>query len=759
MHSHLSVSIISKLFFVLAFFVSTYLCSTGQQPNETNTQKQSDLRIETDLIQIDAVVKDRKGSHVLGLKREDFEVLEDGKPQQVTHFAIGTAERSASYLNTLVDRKFTKTPPTEAPDKDQTSRYIILAIDDAHLAAENLVAVKQALTRFINEQMASGDQVAIFTTSGTLNVFQHFTGDRGALRRAVERLKVEDRSLARSSEIPHISDYQAELIEQGDGDALQIAVEELLQRKGKNLAGARPNRGRGSAADGAIGPFEGQARARARVIVAENAQATVATLSMIQKVIQALRPLAGHKMMALLSDGFFMEGARNFTPFELSQITDAATRSGVVIYSIDTRGLVAKPPGGSSADAPTPIAMTRTPGRQERMAQKEIDARREGLFTLAADTGGIAIFNHNDLNLGLRRMLADNESYYVLAYEPANLMRERGFHKIEVRVIGHPELEVRTRKGYFAPAAKDSGLTVEKSKDGFPEKNSQEFKVANESRFRAALSSPFPLRGIPLDCSADFINTQDAGPVVIITTHITLASINFEQRNEFHHSTLELVGVLLDEQGKVVRNFDDRLELNLDPEQFTRAVNEGLSYRKIEALKPGFYNVRLAVGDGALTQMGSGSQWVEIPDTKRKKLTLSGIFLGREGESVYESLTTPTQISGGNVSQQPSPIQARRRFRRGTKFDFLLFIYNAITNMQDATNTTVQVQVLTGNQLVYSSPSRLIAKNTAQGQQEIPYAARLSLDSYKPGEYELHIKVGNQSAKIVATQSITFIVE
>ena len=120
-------------------------------------------------------------------------------------------------------------PADSAPVEIRAGRYIVIAVNDFHLATENLIIAKRALNRFINNQMVAGDQVAIATTSGNVGMFQQFTEERDVLERAVNRLNVQQRTVTSSSDIPRITDYQAELIDIGDQDALELAVQEIMR--------------------------------------------------------------------------------------------------------------------------------------------------------------------------------------------------------------------------------------------------------------------------------------------------------------------------------------------------------------------------------------------------------------------------------------------------------------------------------------------------------------------------------------------------
>src|SRR5215831_8722136 len=479
----------------------------GQQGKEQKKQDEPLLRIETELVQIDAVVTDKQGKLARDLKRSDFELFDDGKKQEIAHFAIGTAAQPARWL--AVEKKPAEKSPVDAtPVEIRAGRYVVIAVDDFHLAPENLLIAKRTLQRFINDQMVAGDQVAIATTSGNIGMFQQFTDERDVLERAVNRLSVQQRTVTSSSDVPRITDYQAELIDTGDLDALELAVQEILRqeptpppppqaggRGGVNAAGFG---GGGSQRERATQ----QAQSRARSIVSQNAHYTRATLSNLESVIRNLGALTGRKMLVLLSDGFYLGGNSSSQIYDMRRIIDAATRAGVVIYSIDARGLVAVPPGGSASDSFGGDDIN-LPGARARVESRGVQAKLDGLNALARDTGGTLFNNSNDLSLGLQRVLDANETYYVLAYEPSTPYRDGRFHKIEVRIAGRPDLTVRTRKGYFASSNKTgdktgkTGELAEKSpdkrKEKSPEKIAQQEQLEKEKEMREGLGSLVPL--------------------------------------------------------------------------------------------------------------------------------------------------------------------------------------------------------------------------------------------------------------------------
>jgi VWFA-related protein len=734
----------------------------GQKGKEQKKQDEPLLRIETELVQIDAVVTDKKGELARDLKRADFELFDDGKKQEIAHFAIGTAAQPARWL--AVEKKpAEKSPADSTPVEIRAGRYIVIAVDDFHLAPENLMLSKRTLQRFINGQMVAGDQVAIATTSGNIGMFQQFTDERDVLERAVNRLNVQQRSVTSSSDVPRITDYQAELIDTGNLDALELAVQEILRQEPTPppQAGGRAGRGGMNAGggDGGASPRDRaiqQAQSRARMIVSQNAHYTRATLSNLESVIRNLGALTGRKMLVLLSDGFYLGGSSSSQIYDMRRITDAATRAGVVIYSIDARGLVAVPPGGSASDSFGADDIN-LPGARERVESSGVQAKLDGLNALARDTGGTLFKNSNDLNLGLQRVLDANETYYVLAYEPSTPYRDGRFHKIEVRIAGRPDLTVRTRKGYFASSDKTgkTGDLAEKSpdkrKEKSPEKIAQQEKLEKEKEMRDGLGSLVPLREIPVEMAVDFLDVSQESSGALVNLHVDASQLTLRLLNGTHQSALDLLMALFDEKGKAAASFVERISVNIRPERLENTVKNGFNYRRLMALKPGFYQARVAIREEGSARMGSASKWVEIPDVGKKQLTLSGVLLsaGREDQN---------DLQPANSGYVPQLSSATRRFKKDGAVDFMVFAYNAKVEKNTA-DLVIQSQVFSGSKLVYASPIAKMIIPESVDLQRIPYAARISLDEFNLGPYELRVVVIDRLTKATAFRRVYFTVE
>lgn len=750
-----------------AFVVVATLRAGLAQSQTKDTQKPQDpntLRIETELVQIDVVVTDKEGKLVTDLKPEEFQLLEDGKQQTISHFSIGTATRQANWLRTtpVATNKAAPVPPAVVPPLVDTGRYLVLAVDDIHLKPGNLMLAKQTLIKFIDQQLGVSDQVALVTTSGQVGLFQQFTDNREALRRAVNRLSVATRSVTNNFDVPRITPYQAELIDNGDMDALELPVQELM---------AKQNMDRRQAVSESI--------ARARAILQENRYLTMNTLSTIENVVKDLRGLPGRKVLVLLSDGFLLGSQREGVHFDLRRITDAATRAGVVIYSIDARGLVAMP-DSMDASSPSFFGSGRLAGVRLSIENSSIQAERDGMYALAEDTGGRAIFNNNDLNWGLQQVMNDTESYYLLAFEPLVSYRDGRFRKLEVRVT-RPGLKVRTRKGYFAPddkatekAERELAKAAEKDKTKPPEKLAAEAKSAANKQIVSGLASLFQRREVPIETAVMFLNEPPRGVQTDIVAHIETYTIRFKSSGDRQTAKLELIGVVYRENGKEEMNFLETVNMNLRPSSHETAIKNGITYTKRLQLKPGYYQLRMVARDDGGAQLGTASNWFEVPDLDKRQLTLSSIFFPQSNQIEEQSADSTRKPDVAKPNPEPQdtarPAIVYRRFKSGSSFNFMVFAYNAKSNDKGATDLAIQTQVYSGNQLIVATPlknfqneAEPIVQQTAASQPISdagrPYMARFSLDKFQAGEYELRLVVIDRNAKTSAKRSINFTVE
>ncbi len=650
---------------------------------------------QAELIKVDVRVTGKGGERVLDLTREDFIVLEDGRPQTITHFA----RRALPGLGgtTLEMDKPAAGVEMPLPELDVPGRLMVVAVDAQSLEPSTFLNMKQKLLGFVDERAGRDDQVALVTTSGLM--LQPFTTDRDLLRRAVERVRAADMKASPFAERPEMTTYQADLILRND----QGARQEYARRLRLEDASLPPQM------------VEAITNTRARRIAAEAARNARTTLGALEGLLRPLAAFPGRKTLVLLSNGFFTH--EDERPL-LQSVTAVATRAGVVIYSLDTRGLAVSSPAGPVGDAAVggrPGIMT---GAAFDYSWLGFEADRNGLNVLARDTGGLPIFNV-DLAVGLKKVLADSESGYLLGYEPASRPGDERYHKIEVKVPGRSGLEVRAQRGYFgrAAAAKRAALG---------RKETASTPAAAPNPLRDALVSLMPRHELPLDLAAGYVDT-DAGPTVVITARV---------RPEPVATTLvgtrkvEVLGVIYDEQGHALSNFNDTLEA-------TRG--DRVTFDTHTTLPPGRYQVRAAAGDG--TRFGTASLWTEVPDLSQGTFTLTDLFV-TEGDA------------------PPRPVGSGHAFSRATPVELTLFACNAKGDSARHADVVFGMALLAGDRVVVEDPPFVVTVSIGEARPpRVGFSRDFPLDALDPGDYTVRIKVVDRIAQATLLRELGFRVE
>jgi VWFA-related protein len=678
-----------------------------------------------EVVRVEVVITEKHGRPRTGLTRDDFVVLEDGKSQPIVQFHA--FERPAPEPSVVH-------PTGEVPAGDRApaddllpARYVVLAIDDVHMEFSSLVRFRKALDRFIDQDLRPEDQVALVTTSGAFALSQEFTADRAVLRQTLSRLSAQGRR-ADWTGVPHLSDYQAELIEGGDPMALDAAVQEIL------AAGTIRD------ADEA----ERQARSKARAVLAEAVYNSRLTLETLESLCRGLSGLTGRKTLFLISDGFLTGlAAGSGASFDIRRIADAGTRAGVVVYALDTRGLVGTPTT-TSASSPLRVGPL-TGGSIEAMQRRSEEATRDAINALAADTGGFLVANANNLRTGLQAMLKDTETYYLLAYEPTNTKRDGSFRRIEVRLPGVRDVKVRTRSGYFAPddrRLEEAAATTEAAARHGEQRRAE---------MRTALHSLAPLTALPVRLSADFLSLRSDATQVVVSGSVDVTALPFVHRRDRLQATVETVAVVFDETGAVAATLEtERTTLDLTDADYDQLRRGGIPYRRTVPLGPGRYQVRLAAREEATGLLGSAWRRIEVPDLTVGRLAVSSLFLLKDDGASGAS-------AGPDAAPALHSVQDRPRFGRGESLYVQLYAYNARRDAAGAVDLASQAEVLQGGAVLATAAPEPMAAEAAGA--PIPHLSRIRLQQFEPGDYELRVAVTDRNANALAARTVPFTVE
>jgi VWFA-related protein len=734
-----------------------WACASLAFAQERGSARSDVVRVNTSLVQTDVMVFDKQGGFVDSLKRDQFALKIDGKPRDISFFERIVAGSRNEEAQLAAARGNSAGGNTGAVPLDR-GRTVFFFVDDLHLSPSSMKQARLLLQRFINSEMGQNDEAAITSSSGQIGFLQQLTDDKKVLQAATDRLVVRTYT-TKDSQRPPMSEYQAQLIEANNYDVLEYFVDELMR-----LSYQLP---RNLAAD--------EIRGRASQIVQQTDFLTNATLNSLKTLVKNSAGLPGRKLIFVVSDGFLLDNKNSDSYEGVRQITSAGAAAGVIIYSIDARGLATGMPDASTE---TPFDPS---GRLTRGAAGEVGATQNGLSALAADTGGRAFFNSNDLRPAVRTALKETSAYYLLAWRPENEeQHNQKARRIEVSVIGRPELAIRFRRSFGDVSPAESASR--KKKEDPPGS-----KPTNDL-MGDALRSPFPKSDLPVAISLNFLDLAQVGPTLTTSIKISSKSLVLEAQGGPPVGVMDVSGAVFNDQGKAVSSFNKHLTIKSRSGDPKSPPPDNVFYHHFCLIKPGLYQVRVAAVDVKQGRAGSAVQWIEIPDLGSRALTLSSLIVG---ERRAEPESQPATLDEAETGKTASALRlvflnVDHRFASSSHLRFMTFVYNATGSSASATpasaspgtaapdnrvpasstigpgsspDLAVQVQLFRDNEPVITAPLHKIQLEATADLRRLPYAAEVTLDGLQPGRYVLLVTVIDRVAKASASQKFGFQVD
>ncbi|HEV7798714.1 MAG TPA: VWA domain-containing protein, partial [Pyrinomonadaceae bacterium] len=613
---------------LLAYLLTWSPVGHGQNPTAAPSQDQSEvLRVYTELVQTDVMVFDKQGHFVNGLKSSDFELRIDGKPKPIEFFEKITAGsvNEESQLAAARGSGARAESKTAGPSPLDRGRPIFFYVDDMHLDLPSLAATRKLISRFIEREMGQNDEAAIASANGQIGFLQQLTDNKAVLRAALARLKLRPYSI-RDFERPAMTEYQGLKITHGDIDTTSYFVEQTLKENPGMTA---------ESAAALVG-------SRATALVQQGGYITTSTLTGLEGLVRSANKLPGRKLVFFISGGFLLDDLNSDSRYRLQRITSAAARSGVVIYSMDARGLVTSLTDASDAAQPDPS------GRLSRAGMGELSATQDAMNALASDTGGKATFNTNSLEPGLTRALKETSTYYLLAWKPeVQTQHASKFRRLEVKIVGKPHLLVQVRRGFFdrEPETTAKSTKAPRSEKLDKEKKQTDVVKSPEAELRKVMIAPYPARDIPVSLSLSYLNTPLRGPVLSSALQVPNEFFSFDPVNGKQIAVVTVAGTVFDDKGNPGAGFSNRITIDAAS---VAAVKEGrdLTYGYPVYVGPGLYQVRVGVRDEITGRSGTAYSWIEIPNLSSGQLALSSLLMG---------LRTPPAIGNASATTEDLP--------------------------------------------------------------------------------------------------------
>ncbi len=675
------------------------------------------LRITVTMVQADAVVTTSDGRHVAGLQADDFEILQDGEPRKLTYFSYVAGPPPLAAPPADPKLKLPVNAPAPITSSD-VRRTIALVVDDLALNFDDLVRVRTALREYIEKQMQPGDLVAVVRTAGGVAILEQFTTDHRILLEAVDLLKW------------HFN---------GRSGLIAITPDKLD-------APASP--GRNSAETRAAA----RERATPQVLDYGVSLRALGALGTLEQVIGGMKNLPGRKSIVFLSDGMRVDAT---ITRDLDRVTDLANRSAVSLYAVDPAGLRTRvrtrdeDPRIVGAD---PTSLDRFPTLPGGLPDAEDEfLSHEGLDALSTRTGGIFYHNRNDIPQCIQEAASDQLGYYLLGFSPREGTFEKDdtrarFHKVVIR-IRRPGLKVRWKSGFQGVA--DELVSTELAP----------LPRTREQQLLDALASPFTATGLKVRLTSYFNHTKQTGPVVQSMLFFDARELSFTHDEDGSwHASVDIVTSAYRGFKLPMQQRQRHQEIRLDEDQYRRALREGFLFNLLDLIKePGTFLIRAVVRDSASARIGSASQYVQVPDTRKGQLAMSGIFLRLAPPNLAAPAATLAAEGQAETWTEGGP--ATRRYRPGQSVLFGYTVVNPkLSGIGGQFSVTQQSHVFrNGKPLFTGEPNRNLDKSRRDPAYLVGGGAIRLGAALLPGEYLLQIVLTDEKAPKKRSQFVQWI--
>jgi VWFA-related protein len=678
------------------------------------------IKTKSNLVNIDVLVKDKKGKYISDLKLEDFEITENGVVQKIEFFDAPLARTDA--------REAALVPGAATAPRN----YISLVVDYQTTDITNLKQVREGAIKYVREQITDADAVAILSVTNGLQMLQPFTQDKARLIASLENLGLS---------------ADSKNFEQKD---LAGNIDKL--RDFLNTAEATPLTAISSPAGGA---------AAARIMIAQRVlqqfirlrtalslQQARPILAALAAVAEGLRPIPGKKTVVLFSQGWVTPAVLDW---QIQSTIDIANRANVAIYIIDSAGLRASAPASGAFVPATPLAGVSAATNQEQRIRAVggetvfDNARQEGqnreydiLYRISGDTGGRFLKGNNDIGLGLERINHEIQSRYTLAYRSTNQNFDGTFRKVKIEVR-RPDAQIVSRSGYYAIAPEEVVLLSPEDKK----------LLAN---FASAESNP----GLPVYVSLSQFRTREGLYTVPLALEVPPGAVKFERKEDKYSMQLEVLGVLK-MNNRMLSRLGGNFAVNLSASEYNLILNNNLFYRQDLQLAPGEYSIDLILRDKRSGKTTARREQVTLGEPNAEFAT-TPMVLSRYVEPASELPPDPSEFPDvfvhGKRLIRPS---ASKQFRATDNLIMFLSVYNAANSPETGKPLVrVTVRLMKDGQPASKFFDYVLTETKNQPVPHLQLAEYIKLANLGPGKYQVMTETKDMVTRKFVKQEASF---
>jgi VWFA-related protein len=560
------------------------------QPGEVTSRDEAPtFQSSVNLVRVPVVVRDKAGHTVGGLHQNDFHLTDLGKPQEIAQFALeGSAVAKPVERQTIAE---IPGEPAAGAKPAVPTRFVAFVFDDVHLTVEDLGNVRLAALKHIEQGIPPQERVGVLTLSGNLSL--EFTNDAARFRETLAKLQ----PVTPRVHFPPASLYAAALFMRSPGDeSLGCTVAEPGCKVSCDLRMPAVLQTQTNITIDCLHLNCDQipeappiARATLRSVYNEGASEAYNAFHVLNNIVRLLGSMPGDRVMILVSPGLYLPDDLQRS---LSESIDRATRSGVIINTLDARGVYPSEPIAEVQGCT--LTQDRTLQDVTRLNREAVSAQGLILGTLAYSTGGTAL-SDNDFLGGFNRLATPPEYVYYLGFYPRDLKPDGKFHEIKVALANGQGLSVQARKGYWAPSHVEDAATT------------------TTREIAEAVFSHDELRDLPLDIDTEFYKTTAAEAKLKITAHLDLRHLHLRKADDRNRNDVTVVCALFDGNGNYLKGLQKVVELRVKDENVERRRSVGLTVIGDFEVKRGAYMIRVVARDAEGRQMAAANDTVEIP--------------------------------------------------------------------------------------------------------------------------------------------------
>jgi VWFA-related protein len=558
------------------------------------------IRSTVNLVEIDVQVTDRDGKPVKGLKQEQFSVSEDGKAQKISTFEYNDIEQVETAGKgdeaPVTVPLGTVTSPEEIKAVVRDHRMIVLFFDLTSLQAEDLLRSTRAAQKYLQEQMTPADLVGVVAFGNTLKVVANFTNDRGLLKQAVEAL---------------VPGHEAALAQLADAATAANGEAAVTEDTGAEF----------TADDTEFNIFN-----------------TDRKLAAVEALCEVLEAIPGKKSIIQFTSGITQTGEENRS--ELIAATNAANRSNVSIYSVDSHGLMTATPGGDASTGASGGTAMFSGATVVSQSQSRQDSR-ETLATLAGDTGGRTFFDVGDFGKVFQSVQRDTSGYYLVGYYSANAANDGAWRRVHMKIDQRPAgAHIRAREGYYA--AKKFGVFTTEDR---------------ERQLENAFQSETPEVELPVAVETAEFRLNANQVFVPISAKLAPSALQWAQKRGSRETAFDFAAEVRDaKSNRVVGALRDTITVKIDTEHFQDMQQHSLVYQGGIILAPGEYKLKFLARENESGRIGTFEQKISLAPPRFDRLQVSSLLLSSQVEAVQNAAQIKTHALGQDAKMKSSPL-------------------------------------------------------------------------------------------------------